>query len=74
MNIMTFFRRQNEAAYKKYCGHKDRIILSRGYPENPTGKFDVTCSSCGVSAEWNGKGYNQKLPKRRKLEDNYMGQ
>jgi|SRR5688572_30819065 len=68
----TWNREQNEKTYGKYCGHKDRVILSREFPDNPTGKFDVICSSCGVTAEWDGKDYNQKLPRRvfRREADN----
>lgn len=59
----SWAKAENEKTYGKYCGHKDRLIMSRDFPDNPTGKFDVTCSSCGAKAEWNGKDYNQKLPK-----------
>lgn len=60
----TWNKKRNEETYGKYCGHKDRTVISRDYPDNPTGKFDVICNSCGVKAEWNGKDYEQELPKR----------
>lgn len=62
-NWFTWAREENEKTYTDYCEHKDRIIMSLNWPENPTGKFMVTCMSCEVKALWNGKDYKQKLPK-----------
>ena len=78
LTIWEHFKEENEKTYTKYCGHKDLICMSRDYPDNPTGKFDVTCRSCGAKAEWTGGNYKDDLPKTKweeheKSNDNSWG-
>ena len=65
-------RHENEKTYGKWCEHRDLAVMSRDYPDNPTGKHDVTCRTCGAKAEWNRKkSYDHNLPKT--LNPNYKG-
>lgn len=63
MDWFTWSRKENEKTYTDWCEHKDLVVMTRDYPDNPTGKHDVTCSSCGAKAEWTGGNYKDDLPK-----------
>jgi hypothetical protein len=63
MNWFNWSKRENEKTYGEYCEHRDLVIMSRDYPDNPTGKFDITCRSCEAKAEWSGGNYRDDIPK-----------
>lgn len=62
LDWFTWRRLENEKDYGDWCEHIDRFVSPQ---VGHDGKFDITCLSCGAEAEWNGKDYQQELPKRR---------
>jgi hypothetical protein len=57
-DIWKYLEDKNIATYGKYCGHRDRCVVP-----DEEGHI-ILCRTCGSKAKWNGKDYQQKLPRK----------